>query len=117
MKPVLEHRLTLSAQRTRVLELVHRVDVAQTREDLTQALAELRTALQDQFASERAAGIRDPGKRGDTDQREIQSAINLELADLRAEVDGTWREHQATREALVRRVRRHEAVVARAAGL
>jgi hypothetical protein len=116
MKPDPEHRMTLSTQRTHVLELVHRVERAQTRDDLTQSLSELHAALQDHFASERAAGLRDPNGRGDSDQREIQSALNLELADLRAEIDGTWREHQATREALVRRIRRHEAIVARATG-
>lgn len=109
-----ERRVALVAERARVLDLVQRVEQAETREALTVALSDLGGVLQEHFASELEAGLMAHGAPGPAQHQEILKALDTELTELRAEVDGVWREHRAARDALVRAIQRHEESVVRA---
>lgn len=113
MKTDPEVHTTLAAERERVLDITAAIEGAETREGLALALSELRGVLQQHFLNEHAAGIGQNSAVA-AERDEILANLSAEMVELRAEIDGVWREHREARDALVRLVRRHEDTIARA---
>ncbi len=113
MKTDSEISAALAASSVRVLDLAQSVELARTREELALSLIDLRGALQEQFLWEAGAGLTEQPGPGVTWHTEILTALSTEIAELRAEIDGVWRERRTTRDAMLRAVRRHQEVIGR----
>lgn len=102
------HDETLRSEHLWVLDLLLRIEHARTRDELSLALVTLRGALQVRYDHIRDAGVLDGLPEADAAQEALLRDVNHQIAELRAEIDGEWREHRAAREALLRDARAQE---------